>query len=93
MTKPPLTAVAGLAMLDAALPTETHRECCRNCPSAPGMPGDPESDDMLTNWSLEAISNPDVLFACGWRPNKLCKGWSDLVRVRVAELSTQGGRS
>lgn len=69
-----------------------HDECCQHCPSGPGMGEDPETEDILTRWPLDEVSNPDLLFPCGWRPDRLCKGWHDKVKARIEELKGSGGR-
>lgn len=54
-------------------PTTIHKAPCKHCPSA-HHPPDPESLDIMT-WPRE--QQREALFACGWRPDKLCKGQCD----------------
>ncbi|MBV9169077.1 MAG: hypothetical protein JOZ81_03190 [Chloroflexi bacterium] len=69
-------------------PTEPHAACCRHCPSAPGRSLDPEAADILA--STDAMFLREMLFPCGWRPEKLCRGNWDQVQARLRQLEARG---
>lgn len=52
-----------------------HRECCERCPSAKGQPDEFTKDFMKLPLDLRRMT----VFPCAWRPNKLCKGYYDLM--------------
>lgn len=65
-----------------------HLQCCPHCPSAPGCPSDPESDQIESWVRSGEMPAMDAVFACAWRPTKLCKGWCDLLGVKQEEGRT-----
>ena len=71
------------------LPTPTerpkviHKQCCPNCPSAPGREPTPDTQDFLEAPRAIQIES---CFPCGWRPDKLCKGYCDTMRVTEGDL-------
>ena len=62
--------------------TEIWKQPCANCPSA-HFPTDPEVEDIKT-WSREA--QLDTVFRCAWRPEKLCKGYCDVLQITEKDL-------
>lgn len=64
---------------------EVHTECCAKCPSAHGSGHDPETRDILT-W--DKSERMETVFACAWRPDKLCKGYYDLMTKEVTNVKS-----
>lgn len=77
MTSPKVVEVAP----PSDLPTEIHDQPCHGCPSA-HHPPDPEVQDILT-WPRERQLK--TVFACGWRGDKLCRGYCDLLKINPAQ--------
>jgi len=70
--------------------TEVHEHPCAHCPSiATRDETDPELRDYESEDILNSTDKAYLLeskFRCAWRTEKLCKGWSDLVDGRIAQL-------
>lgn len=58
------------------LPAYVHRTPCEHCPSANAIDHDPEVKDILT---MPYKDRAMTVFACAWRPNKLCKGYCETI--------------
>lgn len=56
-------------------PREVHDESCEHCPSA-HYPPDPCTLDFM---ELSKEDRMQSVFACAWRPEKLCRGYYDLM--------------
>lgn len=54
-----------------------HKQCCELCPSAKGF--DEETKEIAT-YRKDLIVT-EFLFVCAWRPNKLCKGICDNMKI------------
>lgn len=63
------------------IPSEVHGLPCRCCPSA-HFPIDPEMED-LCNAPIEVRAAH--IFVCAWRPEKLCRGAFDLMKLAEAK--------
>jgi hypothetical protein len=72
-----------LPVITLQRPKIIHKECCKHCPSKPGTTPDPEVEDFLAATRDIQIAS---CFPCGWRPNALCKGYCDLMKVTSADL-------
>ena len=67
--------------------TSIHEHACAHCPSA-HFPPDEESLDYLRaprRVQLESV------FRCGWRPQKACRGYCDVLDVTEADLQAAFG--
>lgn len=67
-------------------PKEIHKAPCKHCPSAHAErvgEHDPESQDYKA--APRAIQL-ESCFPCGWRPEKLCKGYCDYLGVTEGDL-------
>lgn len=64
---------------------EIHKNACKNCPSANFEP-DPESLYYKQNYTKDEIIK-HVLFPCGWRPSKLCKGLCGYHNITEKDLT------
>jgi len=62
---------------------EIHKVCCERCPTNNNRIAgikDPESEDIKRCVPKEQIAK-EYLFACAWRPSKLCKGICDFMGI------------
>lgn len=64
-------------------PLVIHKGCCKHCPSKPGSTPTPEVEDYLASPREIQVES---CFPCGWRPEKLCKGYCDLMNVTEGDL-------
>lgn len=65
---------------------EIHKVPCRNCPSIiDKLNGviDPENEEVKSFPREQQIK---TVFACGWRPSKLCKGYCDEFNIKEEDL-------
>lgn len=69
-------------------PTEVHDFPCDNCPSMFEL--DPGVLDILRSPEKERLES---VFACAWRPEKLCKGYWDLMNQQHSGQGATGGLS
>ncbi len=67
-------------------PTEVHAVACVNCPSVHFSP-DPEARAILFDTDPRRLM--ESRFTCGWRPDKLCKGYHDKVCERLHTLDAE----
>jgi hypothetical protein len=65
-------------------PRIIHKSACAHCPSA-HFPPDPEAEDI--KYAPRAIQI-ESCFPCGWRPNKLCKGYCDYLNITERDLES-----
>lgn len=63
------------------MPVEIWNKSCRHCPST--KEPDPEFLDIQT-WPKE--KRIEIVFVCGWRTSKLCKGFCDAMGITEADL-------
>lgn len=59
-------------------PTEVHEHPCRSCPSAHYLP-DEEALDVRELVRRREMARAEAVFPCGWRPERLCRGFSDFI--------------
>jgi hypothetical protein len=71
--------IPAVALSIEARPTRIHTEPCERCPSA-NYPMDPQVSDIKNLWSR--VDQLESVFPCAWRPEKLCKGYCDLLNVK-----------
>lgn len=64
-------------------PNTIHAAPCKRCPSA-HHPPDPEA--LAYQSAPRELQLSEGIFACAWRPNKLCKGVCDSLNVKEADL-------
>ena len=60
----------------APKPKKIWKTPCKHCPSAYSPP-DPEALDFEKAVKTGELSAKEVVFACAWRPQKLCRGICD----------------
>lgn len=60
--------------------TEIHKAPCRHCPSA-HHPPDPLAMDLEAAWRRGEVTAQELVFECGWRPGRLCRGICDRLGV------------
>jgi hypothetical protein len=63
-------------------PREIHSHPCVHCPSTKGP--DPMTQDIIDHYPRS--EQLQSVFACAWRPGKLCKGYCDALGVTESEL-------
>lgn len=76
-------------ILSRQKPKEIHDRPCASCPSA-HFPIDPESEDIL-EWPIE--ERLKTVFSCAWRPEKLCRGYWDLMYPEDNSPALEGNDS
>lgn len=67
-------------------PTKIHLAYCKHCPSAPGLPSDPEAEELAAS---DYETRKLAAFPCAWRPEKLCKGICEELRITEADFLHQ----
>ncbi len=60
------------------LPREVHESPCRNCPSVGNIEEDLELQDLL---QMPLHVRKEHVFRCAWRPQKLCRGYCDVMGI------------
>jgi len=67
--------------------TTIHKGCCKHCPSASPYKCQEEIDmDNDIRPMGKRMIALEILFACAWRPTKLCKGICDTFEIDQAFL-------
>ena len=70
-----MKTISELALPDLPVARGVHDSPCRHCPSRDGS-SDPECDDIL---KMSKTDRAFSCFPCGWRGNKLCRGYISLM--------------
>ncbi len=73
---------------------EIHKVSCKNCPTVINKRfgiTDPEMEDTRV-YSKEYIAK-NIVFQCGWRTSKLCKGFCDEFEIDEEYLQVHGNKT
>ena len=67
-------------------PCEIHKAPCKHCPSAAATRSGHHDPESLDYKAAPRDVQIESVFPCGWRPEKMCKGYSDWLGVTESDL-------